>query len=184
MPWEVEQKFPVSDLLATEAQLKQLGATFSELVEQADCYFNHPSRDFGQTDEALRLRQVGSRNWITYKGPKIDATTKTRRELELPLPDGPETPQQFASLLSALGFRAVATVRKVRRPGTLQWDGQKVELALDQVDSVGPFLELEVMAEDNEIQTAKAVLQFLSQKLRLPVSERRSYLELLLSRKL
>ena len=44
-----------------------------------------PCRDFAQTDEALRIRTVGDTSFVTYKGPKLDATTKTRRELELPL---------------------------------------------------------------------------------------------------
>ena len=180
MHWEVEQKLPVSDIRATEAKLIQLGATFSDLVEQADDYFNHPARDFAQTDEALRLRQVGDHNWITYKGPKIDATTKTRQEIELALPNGPEIQKQFAVLLTVLGFRAVATVRKVRRSGSLLWEGQSVELALDQVDNVGPFLELEILADDSVIPSAKAALQSLCERLGLQSSERRSYLELLL----
>src|SRR5262249_49869807 len=121
-------------------------------------------------------------NRITYKGPKIDATTKTRQELELPLPDGLEILRQYDDLLVALGFRAVATVRKVRRPGSLHWEGKTIELALDQVDQVGTFLELEVLAEDNEVAAAKDALQTLSQKLGLPNPERRSYLEMQLDK--
>jgi adenylate cyclase class 2 len=181
MPWEVEQKFLVQDITATEAKLAQLGAIISVPIEQVDWYFNHPSRDFGQTDEALRLRQVGRLNWITYKGPRIDTTTKTRQELELPLPDGPGIPGQFAILLTALGFQPAATVRKTRRPGKLNWEGRRIEVALDSVDHVGTYLELEIIAQFDEVNAARTVLQALSERLSLGATERRSYLELLLN---
>ncbi len=116
---EVEQKFfldlPESHWLAWRCS-KSIG---SRPIEQIDRYFNHPARDFGVTDEALRLRSVNGQNWITYKGPKLDQTTKTRRELELPLADGEEWPHEYGELLAALGFRAVREVHKTRRPGQL-----------------------------------------------------------------
>src|ERR1043165_5986993 len=100
MQFEVEQKFPLTSPAAIEQKLLQLAARESDRVEQIDAYFNHPSRDFAQTDEALRIRQVGQQNFITYKGPKVDATTKTRREIELPLGDGSVTAEQFAEVLT------------------------------------------------------------------------------------
>src|SRR5690349_15355832 len=106
MKWEVEQKFRVGDARQIEAKLAELKAVFKDRQQQIDRYFNHPGRDFARTDEALRLRQIGVENFITYKGPKIDQATKTRRELELPLPSGSQIPTQFTELLTALGFRA------------------------------------------------------------------------------
>jgi adenylate cyclase, class 2 len=182
MQWEVEQKFAVSDVGATRTKLAELGVAFGPQVEQTDRYFNHPARDFAQTDEAFRLRQVGNRNFITYKGPKIDPATKTRRELEIPLPDGPKVPAEFAELFVALGFRPVATVQKKRLPGKLLWEGQIVEVALDDVEGVGSFLELEIGADDAGLDQAKGALQTLAQRLALEASERRSYLELLLEK--
>ena len=179
MNWEVEQKFHVDHVQKVEARLAEFGVRFVAAIQQIDHYFNHPARDFGQTDEALRLRQVGEDNFITYKGPKIDPTTKTRRELELPLPKGAKTSDQFATLLAALGFRAVGTVRKTRRPGKLVWEGHHVELAMDDVEGVGTFVELEISASDETLSVAKAALEALSQRLGLGSSERRSYLELL-----
>jgi adenylate cyclase class 2 len=182
MLWEVEQKFRITDVQAAEAKLAQLGAHFADSIQQIDHYFNHPARDFGQTDEALRLRQVGSQNFITYKGPRVDATTKTRRELELPLPPGQPALDQFTSLLKALGFRPVGTVRKQRRKASLDWEGRSVEAALDDVEGLGSFLELEISAEDAALQPAKQSLQSLAQRLEAENSERKSYLELLLEK--
>ena len=92
MQLEIEQKYPVDDLQQVRKTLEALGATIESPICQVDLYFRHPVRNFVQTDEALRLRQVGEENFITYKGPKIDAETKTRREIELPLEPGRHGP--------------------------------------------------------------------------------------------
>ena len=115
MQYEVEQKFPVADLEAIQRRLAELGAAIPEPEEEVDLFFAHPARDFAATDEALRLRQKGGRGFVTYKGPKIDAATKTRRELELPLGDAPAAIAAWREMLEALGFRPAGEVRKSRR---------------------------------------------------------------------
>ncbi|HEV2968707.1 MAG TPA: class IV adenylate cyclase [Pirellulales bacterium] len=182
MRFEVEQKFPISDLAEIERHLTELGATIEAPVEQADLYYAHPVRDFAQTDEALRIRRVGEQNFITYKGSKIDPTTKTRREIELPLASGAEGAATWAELLEALGFRPVIEVRKRRRSATFNWQGQRVEAALDEVEPLGSFVELEIDADEAEVQHAKACLASLAEELKLGKGERRSYLELLLGK--
>jgi adenylate cyclase class 2 len=180
MAYEVEQKFPVADLAAVERRLTQLGATWEPPVVEIDTYFAHPARDFARTDEALRIRQIGPENRITYKGPKIDSTTKTRREIELPLAAGELQAARFGELLEALGFRRVATVEKTRRYANVEWQGRQVVASLDDLRGVGQFVELEVAAESDEIDAAKAAVADLARHLELEGSERRSYLELLL----
>lgn len=180
MPWEVEQKFRVDDHAAVERILATLGVSFGEALEQVDYYFNHPARDFAVTDEAFRLRQVGDENFVTYKGPKIDAATKTREEIELPLPPGRQIPEQYTRLLRALGFRPVATVQKIRREAAAQWENFEVHIALDDVRGVGRYIELEIAADDDNLAAAKSALASLARHLDLTDSERRSYLELLL----
>ncbi len=181
MPLEVEQKFPVSDLAALEARLVALGATVGEDHEQVDRYYRHPMRDFARTDEALRLRRVGDLNYITYKGPKLDRTTKTRREIEISLPAGESGAAQAAELLTALSFEPVLEVRKHRRQLSLTWKGTPVEIALDRVAEVGQFVELELIAEDSSLQLAQETIAALSAELGLIASERRSYLEMLIA---
>jgi adenylate cyclase class 2 len=180
MKYEVELKFRVANLESVEAQLRHLGAQLHPVVEQVDSYFAHPARDFAATDEALRIRRVREDNYITYKGPKIDAATKTRREIELPLATGLATCEQFGELLMALGFRRVADVRKKRRTADVLWRGQHIEVALDQVDRVGEFVELELQAAPSAVEAAKQLLADLAEQLQLSGNERRSYLELLL----
>jgi adenylate cyclase class 2 len=182
MTLEVELKFRLVDEPALRQTLTQLNVEWHAPIAQVDCYFNHPARDFAQTDEALRLRQVGSENVITYKGPKLDAATKTRREIELPIAPGEPGLRQFGELLIALSFRRVAEVRKQRTKATFTWQGWPVELAIDAVAGVGPFVELEIQSEESDLAAARQAIIELAQRLSLTQSERRSYLELLLAK--
>src|SRR3990172_1174758 len=120
MNLEVEQKHRVVDATSFLRRLAELGARLGPPIVQVDQYLNHPCRDFAQTDEALRIRTVGDATFVTYKGPKLDATSKTRHELELPIAG---RPGEFSDLLTALGFKPVATVEKTRRPFTLDRNG-------------------------------------------------------------
>jgi adenylate cyclase class IV len=83
-------------------------------------------------------------------------------------------------LLVALGFQPVATVRKQRRRFHVKLDGRDVEGALDLVDRVGPFVELELLASDENLEASRRVIRKLADELCLGPSERRSYLEMLL----
>ena len=179
MRYEVEMKFPVADVAALEARLAGLGTTISVALSEVDVYFAHPARDFGQTDEAIRIRRKGQANFITYKGPKIDATTKTRREIDLPLPPGEETAQAWTGLLEALGFTVAGEVRKTRRKAHVAWQGRRVEASLDEVVGLGSFAELELVVESEAVDMAKSCIASLAETLGLKESERRSYLELL-----
>lgn len=179
---EVEQKFPVADLAEVESRLSALGASISARHRESDLYFTHPSRDFAATDEALRLRCSERGRWITYKGPKIDATTKTRREIDLALPAGADVPGDWAVLLEALGFRPIAEVVKRRRKARVAWHDRQIEVSLDEVDRLGTFVELEIVTGADDLEAARACIASLAEHLRLAGSERRSYLELLLAR--
>lgn len=181
MKYEVEQKFPVSDVAALEAKLTAIGATICGPRPEVDLYFAHPARDFAQSDEALRIRRQGPSNSITYKGPKIDQTTKTRREIELSLAPGEDSARAWTGLLEALGFSPVAEVRKLRRKVDVSWQGRRVEGSLDEVERLGSFAELELIVDQEEVEPAKACIASLAEKLGLTESQRRSYLELLLA---
>jgi adenylate cyclase class 2 len=186
MPYEIEQKFRCSNLALVRKRLLELGAAPGETVDQADCYYRHPVRDFAQTDEAFRLRRVGDVNFMTYKGPKIDATTKSRREEEVRLADGVATWKSCDEIVRRLGFESVAVVRKRRETLHLERGDQSIEAALDDVADVGTFVELEVSVDSAgddapAVDAAKRALAELAAELELSDSERRSYLELLLA---
>jgi len=182
MAIEVEQKFRSLDSAELQRRLGGLATGPRETIVQVDRYFAHPNRDFALTDEALRLRRVGSHNYITYKGPKLDRTTKSRREIELCLPDDDAAANDSSELLVALGFSPVLEVRKRRTHFVVTWQGRPVEVALDEVEGLGSFVELEIIAEAPGLDAARAVLAGLATELGLDNSERRSYLELLIER--
>jgi adenylate cyclase class 2 len=189
--YEVELKFAVADVPAVRDRLMGLAARFREPLDQVDRYFAHPVRNFAKTDEALRLRQVGDAVAVTWKGPRIDATTKTRREIELGVtlldrprlgPAGPQTVAAWTELLEALGFRAVLEVAKQRHPARVLWHGSEVEVAIDTVTGLGTFVELELQAREGEVSLARDCIESLARELGLAGAEPRSYLELLLGR--
>ncbi len=183
MQYEVEQKHRVADEAALVAKLRERGGELEQPVEQSDQYYAHPCRDFAATDEALRIRTVGDKSFVTYKGPKLDATTKTRREIELPLGATDRDGPQFASLLEALGFTRVTIVRKRRRTFRITSGEYEVDGALDELDGLGCFVELELQANDENLESAKQTIKMLAAELNLGPSERRSYLEMLLEKR-
>ena len=181
MQFEVEKKFWITSLDETIERIENLGAVIGPPIEQIDTYFAHPQKDFAKTDEALRLRAIGSENFITYKGARIDDTTKTRRELELPLLNGREYAEQFVELLTLLEYEPVMTIHKFRRKAEHAWQGYQVEICLDEIDQLGQFIELEITSDLKHLDATKSALLSLAEHLELSRPEKRSYLELLLS---
>lgn len=177
---EVEVKYAVSDFAPLETALSRLGATLSPPRRDADHYFNAPDRDFARTDEAFRVRSIGPKNFVTYKGPKRDRETKTRLEVEVSLADGAETAKEFKRLVTHLGYRSTGVVRKSRRIAHYQRDGFAIQLCLDEVDGIGQFAELEIVAPEESYEAAKAAVLAVAAELGLTQVERRSYLELVL----
>lgn len=175
---EVELKFRINDPQALAEQLASLGAAASDAVEQVDRYFNHPSRDFAVTDEALRIRTVGDASIVTYKGPKQGTAAKTRLEYDLPLAD--QTATGWAEVLTRLGFREVTTVTKQRTAYTLERDGRRFEVSLDEVAGLGAFAEVETLADESDRTDAEQAVHALAAELGLVDAEPRSYLEMLL----
>lgn len=176
MDYEVEQKFRLNDVTKFEARAQELQLQFGEPIRQLDTYYAHPSRDFAVTDEALRTRSIGDSHFITYKGPRIDTTTKTRKELELPLAT---TAKEFSDILNAVGFEVVNSVHKSRRSASYSLEDRQFTIDVDEVDDLGTFVELETICHKDQVKAATATMAKLAAVLDLSDSERRSYLELL-----
>ena len=177
--YEVEQKYPVENFQQILVHLEEREIVIGDAVEQHDRYYSHPTRDFGATDEALRIRQVESQSWMTYKGPRVDTSTKTRRELEVDLPSGESTADRYHQLLQLLGFQHVGDVIKSRRTAIIPRMDWEVSMALDEVVSLGCFVELEIMSRVDTLKDAEKVIDQIATELGLFPAERASYLELL-----
>ncbi len=142
-----------------------------------DTYFRHPCRDFAETDEALRIRirrfNGHFEAFITYKGPKIDENSKTRKEIEVPISD----PDKHLEILESLGFEEVLTIEKTREK---YYVDKGIIIDLDEVNGLGKFIEIEALAEGEEVveETVK-ILREILESLGVKRFERRSYLELM-----
>jgi adenylate cyclase class 2 len=169
---EVEVKARAPQDLAE--RIAAMGATLLAVENHHDLYFNSPQHDFKESDEALRIRikEEGAR--LTYKGPKLDQTTKSRLERTVKIDD----PLQMEQILSSLGFVLSAQVRKRRA----KYSYEGVVLALDDVEGLGHFVEVEAEGEGDYEQQRQKVLSILS-RLGLHESIRSSYLQLLEEKK-
>jgi len=180
MPIEIELKFPVASFEPVETALAKRDVVFGPAVRQVDQYFAHPQRDFAKTDEALRLRRLAGSCQVTYKGPKLDLSSKTRRELEFTV--SIEDADNVEQIFKELSFHPVTIVKKRRRQAIVIWNAISVTVALDTVENVGLFVELEVIAATSDFEPIRQELFGLAASLNLVDTERRSYLELLLLR--
>ncbi|MHA1630591.1 MAG: class IV adenylate cyclase [Candidatus Heimdallarchaeota archaeon] len=177
MPIEVEIKLKIESLSDVEFLLLEKKAHLQAIVSQRDIYFAHPERDFGRTDEALRIREEGDKCLLTYKGPKLDLQSKTRLELETIINDA----LTMGQILEKLGFQQMLVVQKERRIYQL---GQ-ITIALDILESLGTFLEIEqIIDNEEEYETIREQLFDFLTTLGLNPEEniRKSYLELLLEK--
>ncbi len=178
---EVELKYRLDDPETLLAALIARGASPGAESTERDIYFDHPARDFGTTDEALRLRWDGSHATVTYKGPLLDRLSKSREELELDL-NGESALATARQILERLGFREVRTVEKRRRKFPLVNEGRPILVTIDDVTGLGLFAELEALAEQPDFESVRDSLLNLAASVGLIQSERRSYLQLLMER--
>jgi adenylate cyclase, class 2 len=179
---EIELKFPVADFGTVEHRRAAWGVHADDVLSEADHYFNAPDRDFAKTDEAFRLRRIGTHNRITYKGPKQKGPAKTRTEIEVGLDGGDEAADAFGRLVTHLGYRPVAVVRKRRVPYHLQRDGFALEVCCDDVEELGRFVEVEIVAPPADRGRAEQVLLNVARALGLEQPEPRAYVQMLLAR--
>lgn len=147
-------------------------------VEQVDTYLGAPHRAFAETDEALRVRREtpvdgDPEATLTYKGPLVEAASKTREEIET----GVGSPEATEALFGALGFDPVATVEKRRE----RYELEGYTVTLDRVADVGEFVEVETHAE--AVEPAREGARALLADLGLDPGDhvRTSYLAMLLA---
>jgi len=191
--YEVELKV-CADHDAVRRRLAELDAEPVDAVGQTDVYYDAPHRDFATTDEALRIRQEvlvdgvaddtddADFDWptdagttkLTYKGPLVDDSSKTREEFETGVTDR----DAMEGILDGLGFEPAATVRKHRRRFALS--GYTV--TLDEVDGLGEFVEVETEVTTDDIEEARDGAVDVLDSLGLDADDgiRTSYLGLLL----
>lgn len=153
-------------------------------IIQEDLYYNHPTRNFRITDEALRIRTEGQEDGsstccITYKGANRSHTGQNRSEIETTIADSVKACQ----ILEALGFTPVARVHKDRT----EFRKNNITICLDTLDGLGTYIEIEKLISDaltNEPETNSTEMELLQILHEIdfihPQIETATYLELVL----
>jgi adenylate cyclase class 2 len=189
---EVERKFRIdeSERGAVENWCAANGFVRAAEGRQTDVYITPPERNIYLEDRALRVRLEESggeeKAAITYKGENAAVAPgdalHDRLEIEVGLADG----RAVLSIFRQLGFMEILTVRKSR----VLFHKGEVSVALDEVDGLGYFLEIEAIAgsdgeqEARGTQGAKEAIDEVACSMGLAtlVAEPKNYLELLVEK--
>lgn len=166
---ELEAKYRSRDNDKVEKALVELGARKLSDEVMEDLYFSHRARDFGASDEVLRIRRTEGGVELTYKGPRMRREdAKAREEITVQVGDG----LAARRIIERLGFEQTYALRKRRTSYLLD----KVRIDLDDVDGLGQFVELELLTEAPE--RAAELLELARRGLPLEEQETRTYLEM------
>jgi len=156
---ECELKIPVDRLDPIRDRLGDADAerlTPSEL--EVNVLFDTANGDLAASRQVLRIRRVGARSLLTFKGPATyDGAVKQRREIELEISSG----EQMSELLHALGYAPWMRYEKERE----SWMLGEVRIDLDRtpmgnfVELEGPTTSLEATARRLGLEPNRAVSQ-------------------------
>ncbi len=152
---ETEIKLPVEDddLKKIRRSLKRLGFRLSRRRVHEDNYlFDFADRRLWRRGELLRLRFVGGKSLLTFKGPAGKGPTgkrpaggkgpyKTRTELEFEVRDG----KAFRQVIEIIGLNVSFRYEKYRTTFSEEGSGKRHSGAVAVLDEtpIGNFLELE-----------------------------------------
>ncbi len=169
MPRNLEVKIPVTTLNDWKEKLRSLGAEFNQEVRQTDTYF-------AVARGRLKLREVNeSGSELIYYEREETSGTRWSEYQVVPVGHAAE----MKSLLSkAFGVKVVV---EKRRQVYLY---KQARIHLDEVGTLGEFLEFEVMEVDGSRTRCQELLDSLLERLSLRGAEklRGSYGDLVLGR--
>jgi adenylate cyclase class 2 len=173
---EFELKVRIPSLDPVRKQLIGHNARFCGRIHEHDIYYNAPHRDFGVTDEAIRVRYTNDNSVVTYKGAKIKTSgLKAREELNMVVDSG----AVFEQMLDRLGFTRTAEVNKWRENYRLF----EAAITLDEVENLGTFVEIEILAADENSNPTARIEEIAKEVGVFGEPILASYLELLLSKR-
>jgi len=127
-------------------------AVFRGEKHQVDEYFSPIHKDFLEirpVSEWLRLRNANNQYSINYKNWHHEKTGKGYYcdEFETKI----ESIEQAKMILSALNFRSIVMVDKLRKTYTYK----NYEVAIDSVKGLGDFVEIEYIGKDKKADPKK-----------------------------
>ena len=165
---EIEIKFPLNNPKEVATFLGLNARKVSEGVHQKDAYYTPYHRDFMAVRypyEWLRLRTTPNGSSITYKHfyPEDVAETDYCDEFETSVDDV----SAMERIFSSLDFRHIVDVEKYRTT----WMLEDVEIVIDDVASLGCYIELEATGAFRDPREGKAYLHGVLRKMGADVGE-------------
>lgn len=137
LPLETEIKIRISSMPAIRRQLSRLGFRIHKRrVFERNVILDTPERQLGKKHELIRIRRVGGKSILTYKGASRGGRHKSREEIETQVTD----PKAFETIFSRLGLQPVFRYEKYRTEYTRR--GIQGIVTVDETP-VGDFLEIE-----------------------------------------
>jgi adenylate cyclase, class 2 len=142
---EIEAKIKVEDFSPVKERLKTLAAASIGQYQETNTFFDTPARTLLAADQGLRLRRkfdltaMSDKFILTFKGPCQAGPLKTREERELVVASDTDA----IALLYSLGYEQIFQFEKRREV----WRLVDCEIALDDVPTLGRFVEIEGHSE-------------------------------------
>jgi adenylate cyclase, class 2 len=134
---EIEIKLPAASVSEARRRLRAAGFRVSKRrIFEKNTIYDTAASDLRRSARLLRVRELGKRCLLTYKGRPEPGKYKDREEIETEITDG----SAFAEILNRLGYCASFRYEKFRTE--FQQKGSKGIATLDETP-VGLYLELE-----------------------------------------
>ena len=156
--------------------LRKLGARIKGKLHQSDYYFAPPYLDVGEKGSIVRVREDvhergKSRKILSYKTPnKPVGGVETREEIEVEV-SGETRP--LIELLTRIKVKPIATVKKERTEYTLTYEGVSFTVTLDKVETLGSFVEIELLSSrKDDVKQLIALGEGLATKLNIDTSRK------------
>ena len=136
-PVETEIKIRIGDAAAGRTAIERVGAVpATGRLFEANMVYDTPDGQIRGRGQLLRLRQVGDRCVLTWKGPAANGKHKSREETEVLVSDC----DAFSRILASLGYVPIFRYEKYRTEFT---DPHSPGVITLDETPIGCFLELE-----------------------------------------
>lgn len=129
------------------AKLKQFGAKKVFEGEVQAIYFDYPEEKLTKAGNLLRLRKVGDKVELCYKGSKEKSKLKIMEEIETNTASFDET----SKILEKIGLKRLSEAKKHRESYIIG----KVKFEIDTYEKIPAFLEIEAPTEQEIIEYIK-----------------------------
>jgi adenylate cyclase class 2 len=149
---EIEVKFKIKDFDALKRKIEKIGARYKDKFSQSDTWFVFPGKKRAKKWRGFRLRSQKGKAILTLKKDQVvDRLIREAEEIEVEVSDF----ERMMRILVGLGFQKEINIKKERET----WQIGEVEIALDKVEKLGNFLELEGPKKEIEAVVKKLGLE-------------------------